>query len=92
MASVPISPDASGERLLLGPLDGPWEPSVAQAFQAEWGPALAVAFGRRPTSQDGDLTLCVLGDSKPLVRLVGTASLRDLHWVDSGRLIALTWG
>jgi hypothetical protein len=91
VASVPISP-GPGERLLLGPLDGPWDPSVAQAFQAEWGPALAVAFGRPPgASGDGDLTVCALGDSKPLVRLVGTASLRDLHWVDSGRLIALTW-
>ena len=92
VASVPIGPDGPAERLLLGPLDGPWEPSILQAVEAEWGPALAVAFGRRPTSQDGDLTVCVLGDRKPLVRLVGTASLRDLHWVDSERLIALTWG
>jgi hypothetical protein len=94
VAIAAISPEpASIFELLLGPLDGPHQPSLTHTHQVDWGPALALATGQRWIGRGpGDQSICIFGDSRPLARLVGPWTLEGLQWVDSGRLIAVDWG
>jgi hypothetical protein len=92
IAAVSPGPESISE-LLLGPLDGPHQPSLADIHQVDWGPDLVVATGLQWVGREpADHSICILGRSRPLARLVGPWALLGLQWVDSGRLIALDWG